>query len=133
MNWQEDMRARLFRERNPAAFHIVTATNAPVLEKVPLQLTSREAGDIAARALTAGEEDFRSASKLVSSGKTNEAVAAFHQLRRNYTGTWIDRVSAERLAKLEPVSLAAKYPGDAGIENDPDVFFADNFESGDMK
>jgi hypothetical protein len=25
--------------------------------------------------------------------------------------------------------LAAKYPGDAGIANDPDVLFADNFES----
>jgi hypothetical protein len=29
--------------------------------------------------------------------------------------------------------LAAKYPGDTGIANDPDVLFADNFESGDMK
>jgi predicted amidohydrolase len=133
MNWQEDMRARLFRERNPAAFSILTATNAAVLEKVPIQLTSREAGQIAARALTRGEEDFRAASKLSGSGKTNEAIAAFHQLRKDYPGTWIDRVSAERLAKLEPVSLAAKYPGDLGIENDPDVFFADNFESGDMK
>lgn len=28
--------------------------------------------------------------------------------------------------------LAAKYPGDAGIEKDPAVLFADNFESGDM-
>ena len=29
--------------------------------------------------------------------------------------------------------LAAKYPGDAGIERDPVVLFADNFESGDLK
>jgi hypothetical protein len=29
--------------------------------------------------------------------------------------------------------LAAKYPGDTGIASDPDVLFADNFESGDMK
>ena len=29
--------------------------------------------------------------------------------------------------------LSAKYPGDAGIGNDPEVLFADNFESGDMK
>lgn len=29
--------------------------------------------------------------------------------------------------------LAAKYPGDAGIERDPAVLFADNFESGDLK
>src|SRR5204863_6386230 len=29
--------------------------------------------------------------------------------------------------------LGAKYPGDAGIAADPDVLFAENFESGDMK
>jgi hypothetical protein len=29
--------------------------------------------------------------------------------------------------------LAAKYPGDAGIEKDPAVLFADDFESGDLK
>jgi hypothetical protein len=29
--------------------------------------------------------------------------------------------------------LAEKYPGDAGLEKDPAVLFADNFESGDMK
>ena len=36
---------------------------------------------------------------------------------------------------VPPVSkaLAAEYPGDAGIANDPAVLFADNFESGNMK
>ena len=29
--------------------------------------------------------------------------------------------------------LAARYPGDAGIERDPAVLFAENFESGDLK
>ena len=29
--------------------------------------------------------------------------------------------------------LSAKYPGDLGIEKDPAVFFAENFESGDLK
>ena len=33
----------------------------------------------------------------------------------------------------EPAGLSARYPGDAGIEKDPAVFFADNFESGDMQ
>jgi hypothetical protein len=50
--------------------------------------------------------------------------------------------SPERLAQLQPTApkqdasisgLASKYPGDAGLATDPDVFFADNFESGDMK
>jgi predicted amidohydrolase len=141
LNWQRDMRARLFRERNPEAFRILTDTNAPVLAKVPIDRTSQEAGSIMARALTVGEDEFKQANGLVGSGKTDEAVAAFERLRKEYPATWIDRRSQERLAKLQSVALkqgasafglAAKYPGDNGLANDPDVLFADNFESGDM-
>ena len=165
LNWQRDMRARLFRERHPEAFRILTDTNPPVLAKVPIDLTQQEAGRIMARALTVGEDEFRQANGL-GSGKTDEAISAFERLRKEYPATWIDRRSEERLAKLktlDPVEerrpdftnraksvslsgaveegegrgevggLAAKYPGDIGLANDPDVFFADNFESGDMK
>jgi predicted amidohydrolase len=142
LNWQRDMRARLFRERNPEAFRILTDTHPPVLGKVPIGLTQQEAGRIMARALTFGEEEFKRASDLAGRGQTNEAVAAFQRLRKEYPATWIDRVSQERLAKLQPAEsrqdtkapgLAPNYPGDVGIASDPDVFFADNFESGDMK
>jgi hypothetical protein len=34
---------------------------------------------------------------------------------------------------LAAAGLAEKYPGDAGIERDPAVLFAENFESGDLK
>ncbi|HEU0038158.1 MAG TPA: nitrilase-related carbon-nitrogen hydrolase [Verrucomicrobiae bacterium] len=142
LNWQRDMRARLFRERNPEAFRILTDPNPPVLAKVPINLTQREAGRIMARALTVGEDEFKQANGLVGSGKTDEAISAFERLRKEYPATWIDRRSQERLAKLQPTTpkrdtsasgLAANYPGDVGIANDPDVLFADNFESGDMK
>ena len=142
LNRQRDMRARLFRERNPEAFHILTNTNPPVLAKVPIDLTQQEAGRIMVRALTLGEEEFKQANALVRDGKSDEAVAAFERLRKEYPATWIDRRSQERLAKLQPAEstphpspsgLAAKYPGDAGLADDPDVLFADNFESGDMR
>src|ERR1051326_8804590 len=71
LNWQPDMRARLFRERNPEAFHILTDTNPPVLAKVPIDHTSQEAGRIMARALTLGEEEFRLAN---GGGKREEAI-----------------------------------------------------------
>src|SRR2546427_12442596 len=74
LNWQRDMRARLFRERNPEAFRILTDTNPPVLAKVPIGLTSQEAGRIMARALTIGEEEFKQANSLVGSGKSDEAI-----------------------------------------------------------
>jgi predicted amidohydrolase len=142
LNRQRDMRARLFRERNPEAFRILTDTNPPVLAKIPIELTSKAAGNVMARALTVGEEEFKQANGLIGAGKTEEAVAAFQRLQKEYPATWIDRRSEERLAKLqaaapnrEPSSsgLAAKYSRDAGIANDADVFFADDFESGDMK
>ncbi|HZO86487.1 MAG TPA: nitrilase-related carbon-nitrogen hydrolase [Verrucomicrobiae bacterium] len=141
LNWQRDMRARLFRERNPEAFRILTDSHPPVLDKVPIGLTQQEAGRIMARALTVGEDEFKGANQRLQRGDTNEAIAAFENLRKEYPHTWIARRSQERLARLQPpatvktanAGIAAKYPGDAGIEKDPDVLFADNFESGDMK
>ena len=100
MNHQRDMRARLFRERNTAAFGILTDPNPPVLQKVPIDSTQQEAGRIAARVLTVGEEEFRQAETLAREGKTAEAVAAFDRLRSEYRGSWIDRVAAERLQTL---------------------------------
>jgi hypothetical protein len=142
LNRQRDMRARLFRERNPQAFSILTDAEPPVLTKVPIDLSRQEAGRIMARALTVGEDEFKQANGLIRLGRTEEAISAFQRLRREYPATWIDRRSEEQLAKLEPVTskqevpltgLAAKYPRDGGIMKDPDVLFADNFETGDMK
>jgi predicted amidohydrolase len=142
MNQQRDMRARLFRERNPAAFQILTDTNPPILAKVPESIPAAEVRRIADKVLTVGDQEFKAADSLFRASKTNEARAAYEKLRQEYRGSWIDRVSTERLAKLGPSEpehskqtasgLASKYPNDRGIENDPAVLFADNFESGDM-
>ncbi|MDB6036529.1 MAG: N-carbamoylputrescine amidase / Aliphatic amidase AmiE [Verrucomicrobiales bacterium] len=151
LNWQRDMRARLFRERNPQAFHILTDPSPPVLAKVPINQTSQDAGRIMARALTVGEEEFGRANGLIKSGNTNQAISTFQRLRQEYPATWIDRESEKQVVNLQAISgnlaatvddafhsttssgLAAKYPDDDGIAADPDVLFADNFESGDMK
>jgi len=100
MNYQTDMRARLFRERNPAAFRILTDPNPPVLKKLPIDITQQEAGRIAAKVLTIGEEEFRQAESLARAGKTNEAIAAFSRLQTEYRGSWIERVATERLRTL---------------------------------
>src|SRR5204862_6929820 len=67
-NTQKDMRARLFRERNPEAFKILTEPNPPVLAKVPIDITREEAGRIFARMLTVGEEEFNQAAAVASAG-----------------------------------------------------------------
>jgi hypothetical protein len=100
MNHQRDMRARLFRERNPAAFGLLTETNPPILEKVPLGITQKDAGRIAAEVLTIGEEEFGAAQALARSGQLADAVAAFERLRTRYKGSWIDRAATERLKTL---------------------------------
>jgi predicted amidohydrolase len=106
MNYQKDMRARLFRERIPTAFGRLTEPNPPVLQKVPETLTIAESLRISAQARTVGEEQFQEAETLRREGKTAEARAAFARLRNEYPGTWIDRVGQERLATLEKERVA---------------------------
>ena len=81
MNHQLDMRARLFRERNPAAFAILVDPHPPALDRHPIDLTSEEAGRIAAGVLTIGQEEFQRAESLARSGKTQDAINAFERLR----------------------------------------------------
>src|SRR6266704_2538213 len=122
LNWQRDMRARLFRERNPGAFRILTDTNPPVIAKVPIDLTQQEAGRIMARALTVGEDEYKQANGLIGSGKTDEAISAFERLRKEYPATWIDPRSEERLAKLQGVSKKSIL----GSTGDPSVTYGDS-------
>jgi predicted amidohydrolase len=107
-NWQQDMRARLFRERNAEAFGILTDPQPPVVDKVPLDITAKEAGRIFARMLTIGEEEFQQAAALAQAGKTTEAIAAFERLQKEYRGTWIDRAAVARLIKLKEHQLQPK-------------------------
>jgi predicted amidohydrolase len=100
MNTQRDMRARLFRERSPAAYGILTDPQPPVLTKVPETITVAEAVRISAQALTAGGERFREADTLLRDGKTGEAITAFEKLCGEFPQTWIDRVARERLATI---------------------------------
>jgi predicted amidohydrolase len=100
-NHQRDRRARLFRERSPAAFGILAEPSPPVLEKVPEAISVADAARIANAALTVGGEEFRQAESLLRDGKKDEAARALKVLMARYPATWIDRVARERLAGLE--------------------------------
>ena len=100
-NTQADMRGRLFRERVPEAYGILTESNPPVLAKVPSNVTSDEAIRIMATALTTGEERFNEANALARNGKTAEAIKLFEQLCEECRTSWIDRVGRERVQKLQ--------------------------------
>jgi hypothetical protein len=100
MNEQRDMRARLFRERWPAAYGILTDPNPPALGKIPATISVADACRTANAALTLGEEEFRQADALARDGKAKEATRAFEALIAKYPKTWIDRVARQRLGPL---------------------------------
>ena len=99
-NRQRDMRGRLFRERVPSAYGILTDPSPPALDKVQSNLTAEEAIRIFAMALTGGEERFNEARKLAQAGKTDEAIALFEKLCVECRTSWIERESRKQLAAL---------------------------------
>jgi hypothetical protein len=154
-NRQADMRGRLFRERVPQAYRILTDPAPPALAKVASNVTAAEATRIAGTVLTRGEERFNEAEALARAGKNKAAIEAFQRLCEECRTSWIDRRGQERIAALTAVlnkdrakvadkwasndarleetrprdsGIAAKYAGDVGIENDSRVVFAENFE-----
>jgi predicted amidohydrolase len=101
LNSQSDMRARLFRERVPAAYGILTDPNPPVLKKIPATITVEDAVRIGAGTLTIGEARFGEAEALLRAGRTGEAIEAFRKLCAEYPQTWIDRQARERLSRIK--------------------------------
>ncbi len=100
LNSQDDMRARLFRERNPAAYGVLTDPNPPVLNKVRATITVEEAVRIAEGTLTTGEDRFEAAVALLNGGKASEAAREFERLMAEFPRTWIDRAAREKLATI---------------------------------
>jgi predicted amidohydrolase len=100
VNSQKDMRARLFRERNPAAYGLLTDPRPPVLQKLPETISVDEAVRIGAKTLTVGNERFQEAEALFKAGRTAEARQAFEKLCAEFPHTWVDRSARARLAKM---------------------------------
>lgn len=99
-DWHRDMRTRLFRERAPETYGVLTQPEPPILKKLPNDDTPEEITERCSRVLTVGEEAFRAADLLVKSGEVGQARAAFAALCEEYRGSWIERVGKERLQKI---------------------------------
>jgi len=105
------MRARLFRERSPAAYGILTDPEPPVLKKVPATITVEDAVRISEKVLTVGDARFREADDLRRAGKTEEAIRAYEKLRAEFPHSWLDRVAGERLTSLRSGASGQKPSG----------------------
>jgi len=100
-NWQDDLRARLFRERQPATYEALTAEKPAGMAELA-ELNPGPAAriqEIARRATTVGHGQWRQAKKLLDAGKTEEARAALQQLQADYPATWFDREARKLLAE----------------------------------
>jgi len=97
-----DFRARLFRERVPGAYSILTDEHPPILDKtrdvyVP---SPEEAARLCAEGLTTGADAFYEAERWRSEGKIEEARQRFEELSEHFGTIWIGRVSRDRLKNL---------------------------------
>jgi len=94
-----DFRARLFRERVPGAYGILTDAHPPILEKlrhvaVP---AGEEASALCAEGRTTGADAFYEAERWLAEDKVEEAALRFEQLAEHFGTLWIGRASRERL------------------------------------
>ncbi|HJN18717.1 MAG TPA: hypothetical protein QGH10_24655, partial [Armatimonadota bacterium] len=94
-----DFRARLFAERTPSAYGILTEERPPVLDRlrdIPVP-SGEEASALGAEALTRGADAFYRADALLAEGKLEEARTQFEELAAKYGTIWIANVARERL------------------------------------
>ena len=100
INTQPDMRGRLFRERVPSAYGILTDPEPPVLAKIPSNVTPEQAIRLMETVLTTGEERFNQANELARSGDIEAAIRLFEQLCDECRTSWIDRAARARIQTL---------------------------------
>jgi predicted amidohydrolase len=99
-NTQHDMRGRLFRERVPEAYGVLTEPSPPILDMVPSNVTRDEAIRIMATVLTTGEERFNQANALSRAGRRDDAIRLSKQLCEECRTSWIDRAARARVNAL---------------------------------
>jgi predicted amidohydrolase len=100
-NYQEDMRARRFRERRPEAYSVLTNPHPTALDRLPEAPDGRKIAEIFSRATTVGHVEYDRAQELLRDGKTAEAIEALEALQLDYPATWFDRTASAQLAELQ--------------------------------
>ena len=98
----DDFRARLFRERNPAAYRILTDAHPPVLDKLQgVEVPSIErAAQMCAEGMTVGADAFYEGDKWLEEGRLEAARQRFTELAARFGTIWIGRVAQQRLAEM---------------------------------
>jgi len=97
-----DFRARLFRERNPAAYGVLLEEHPPVLDKLRHVAVPSvgEAAALFAEAMTTGADAFYEAERWLEEGLAARAGERFTELAEHFGTVWIGRAARERLARM---------------------------------
>jgi len=101
-NWQNDMRSRLFRERRPEAYGVLTDPHPPALDRLPMYtpVPALEIVDIFHRGTTQGHIEYDRAQDLILKGEIGKAIQALETMQIEYPGTWFDRMAKDQLPEL---------------------------------
>jgi len=97
-----ERRARIFAERMPETYGILTDPNPPLLQKLkadelpPPEVYWRSS----AKALTIGVERVDEVGQLAEAGKTEEARKGYEALIEEFRTSWVENVSRQRLEEL---------------------------------
>jgi predicted amidohydrolase len=116
-NRQEDMRARLFRERRPEAYQRLTEPTPPALESLPPMIPCPAPGiaRIMQRAITVGHQQFAQAEEHLRCGRLEQAAEAFETIIREYPATWFESMSRQHLADM--ASVESSLPTDGPLSS----------------
>ena len=97
-----DFRARLFRERTPAAYSILLEEHPPILDRLKnVSVPSVEKASLLfAEGLTTGADAFYEADRWLSEGRVEEAKHRFQELAERFGTLWIGQAARERLREI---------------------------------
>ena len=99
----QDFRARLFRERNPAAYRILTDDHPPALDRlkdVPVP-SAAEASALFAEGITTGTERFYEAERLHKEGQIDAAREIFADFGERFGTLWMGTAARQRLVAID--------------------------------
>ena len=101
-NAQKDMRARLYRERRPEAFGLLTDPAPPALDRLPdiEPYPPKRIAEMMRRATTVGHVEWEETERLRESGKLDQARSAYERMIETYPNTWFERTARERLSEM---------------------------------
>ena len=96
-----DVRARLFRERVPAAYGRLVEGSPAFVSQLPPLPDIKQLCETARLAIAEGDAAFRRAELMIKKGQVDDARLLLRELRDRFPTTWIHEAARRKLDELE--------------------------------